>query len=221
MLSIEIKRKLEATSENLEKNNIQAFIIDTKNEVVPLIKNLISKGETVANGGSESLVQCGVIELLKNGNYNYLDRSLSTLTPQQKREIEIKTFGADTYFCSSNAITESGELYNVDGNSNRVAAICYGPKSVIMVAGYNKIVKNIEEAIIRIKTISAPKNCERLSCETYCKNVGKCVSINSDNHEMTSGCTTNARICCNYVVSAKQRHIHRIKVILVGDELGY
>ncbi|MFA5657927.1 MAG: lactate utilization protein [Oscillospiraceae bacterium] len=217
----QIKSRLEKTSENLERNNIQSFIVDSADDVAPLIKSLICEGETVANGGSVTLAECGIIDLLKSGRYIYIDRNSHLLSPEQKRENEIRTFGADTYFCSSNAVTENGELYNVDGNSNRVAAICYGPKSVIMVVGYNKIVKNIDEAIQRVKTTAAPKNCKRLSCKTFCNETGKCVSLNNENSKIADGCSSNARICCNYLISAYQRHIHRIKVILVCEELGY
>ena len=122
---------------------------------------------------------------------------------------------------STNALTENGELYNVDGNSNRVAALLYGPKSVIVVCGINKIVKNIDEAIKRVKTIAAPQNTIRLGIETPCGKTGKCVSLRKENPELCDGCHGDTRICCNYVVSAQQRHIDRIKVIIIGEEYGY
>ena len=111
---------------------------------------------------------------------------------------------------SSNAVTEEGELYNVDGNSNRVAALAYGPDSVIVVAGCNKIVPDIAAAVERVKKIAAPVNATRLHCSTPCAKTGECMNCHSD-----------GRICCNYLVSAQQRHQDRIKVILVGEELGY
>lgn len=122
---------------------------------------------------------------------------------------------------STNALTENGELYNVDGNSNRVAALLYGPKSVIVVCGINKIVKNIDEAIKRVKTIAAPHNTIRLGIETPCGKTGECVSLRKENPEFCDGCHGDTRICCNYVVSAQQRHIDRIKVIIIGEEYGY
>ena len=90
-----------------------------------------------------------------------------------------------------------------------------------MVIGYNKIVKNIDEAIYRIKSHCAPKNCERLDINSYCKNTGKCKSLNNDNSEICDGCNSDTRICCNYLISSRQRHKDRIKVILVCEELGY
>ena len=137
------------------------------------------------------------------------------------REAYLKAFSADAYFCSSNAVTENGELYNVDGNSNRIAAISYGPKSVIMIVGYNKIVKNIDEAIKRVKTICAPKNCERLDINSYCNSKGECKSYLIENPEICDGCSSDTRICCNYLISSRQRHKDRIKVILVPEILGY
>ncbi len=202
----------------LEKNNMQGIYVDKISDVAPKIKELIYPGETVAVGGSMSLFESGVIDLLRSGEYNFLDRYADGLTPEDIRDIYIKSFCADTYILSSNAITENGELYNVDGNSNRVAALVFGPKSVIVVAGINKIVKDIDAAITRVKTIAAPKNCARLNCATYCKETGKCVAADSTDF---SGCPSDARICCSYVVSSHQRIKNRIKVILVGEELGY
>ena len=217
----ELKSKIQRTMENLKVNKMKPYFVETKEEVLPLIKTLIKEGDTVSNGGSETLKETGVIDELKSGKYNYLNRSREGITQEEIEEVYRKTYSADAYFASSNAITENGELYNVDGNSNRVSAILYGPKSVILVCGYNKIVKNIEEAEIRVKTKAAPPNCVRLNCNTYCQKTGKCLSLNSDNREIPSGCHSDRRICCNYVISAQQRHVDRIKVIIVGEELGY
>ncbi|MBR0141001.1 MAG: LUD domain-containing protein, partial [Ruminococcus sp.] len=128
---------------------------------------------------------------------------------------------ADVFISSANAITEHGVVYNVDGNSNRIAAIAFGPKSVIIIAGYNKIVANLEEAEIRVKKEAAPPNCVRLNCDTYCAEKGECVSMNKSGRQIYDGCGGDGRICCNYLISAHQRHKGRIKVIIVGEELGY
>lgn len=210
---------IEKTLKNLEKNGFKPYFVETKEEVLPLIETLIEKGESVSNGGSETLKQCKVFDLLKNGDYDFIDRT--GLEGEELRQSYIRAFGCDSYFCSSNAITENGELYNVDGNSNRVACIVYGPKQVIMVAGVNKIVKDINEAITRVKECCAPANTNRLSCKTPCAVNGKCISLNSENPLICDGCASPQRICCNYVVSAKQRHKDRIKVIIVNENLGY
>lgn len=211
----EIIRKV---MENLRKNGIAAEYVATKEDVLPRIKELLPTGSTVATGGSRTLAETGVINLLKSGDYTYLDRMDPTLTPEQKQEITMKGNMADVYLCSSNAVTESGELYNVDGFCNRIAAIAFGPKSVIMVVGINKIVPNIDAAVRRVKTIAAPLNTKRLNCDTYCRTAGVCMGVDGS---MTDGCHSPARICCNYLISAQQRIPERIRVILVGEKLGF
>jgi hypothetical protein len=166
------------------------------------------------------LAETGIVEALKNGNYNYIDRMIPELTAQQREEAMRAAFSADFYLASANAITENGELYNVDGNSNRVAAMLYGAKNVIIVAGVNKLVKDLDEAVLRVKTVAAPKNAKRLSCDTPCAKLGHCISLER-NGGMTDGCKTPARICANFTVMAYQRHVSRVKVIIVGKELGY
>lgn len=207
------------TMENLERNGIQPFFAETKAEVVPLVKTLVPAGSSVSNGGSISLAETGVSALLESGAYDFIDRR--GLEGEALRNSYIRAFGCDAYFCSSNAVTENGELYNVDGNSNRVACIVFGPKQVIMVVGVNKIVPDINAAIKRVKECAAPPNTKRLNCKTPCAATGKCISLESEDSLMCDGCKSPQRICCNYVVSAQQRHKNRIKVIIVNEELGY
>ena len=214
------KRIIDLTMTKLKMNNMAAYYVATKDEVVPLLKTLMKEGETVTHGGSETLKECGVIDLLNSGAYNYIDRSKAK-TPEEIDKVYREAYFADTYLGSSNAVTEGGLLYNVDGNSNRVSAFLYGPKQVILICGYNKIVKDLDEATYRVKAVASPKNTKRLNCETYCANAGECLSIGRDATYMCDGCRSEGRICCNYVISAKQRHKDRIKVIIVGEELGY
>lgn len=204
--------------DRLRKNRMATDYVATKEEAVNLVKQLIPEGSKVACGGSVSLAESGVIDLLKSGNYTYFDRSDPNATPEQ-REIATRAGAtADVYLCSSNAVTHNGELYNVDGNCNRISSIAYGPQKVIMVVGINKIVPDLEAAIHRVKTIAAPKNSKRLHCDTYCYNTGVCFGVDG---KMTDGCASPSRICCNYLISAYQRHPDRIHVILVGESLGY
>lgn len=214
------KAVIEKTMANLKKNNFGAYYVEKKEDVVPLVKQLVKAGSSVANGGSVSLKECGVMDLLASGEYVFFDRTKAKDADEQ-RELYIKAYGSDAFFCSSNAVTQNGELYNVDGNSNRVSCIVYGPKQVIMVVGYNKIVENIDEAIKRVKECAAPPNSTRLDLPNYCAKSGKCVSLNKENPSICDGCDSPSRICCNYVVSAHQRHKDRIKVIIVGEKLGY
>lgn len=205
----------------LEENNMQCFFVRTKQEACSKVAELLNDGDTVAVGGSMSLAESGVMDLLRSGKYNFLDRYDPSLDQEGLHNIFIKSMNADAFLCSSNAVTHLGELYNVDGRANRISAISFGPKSVIMVVGINKIVPDIDEAIQRVKTIAAPKNCNRLGANTYCKTTGQCVSIVKGADGMTSGCDSPSRICCSYLISGKQQIKDRIKVILVGEALGY
>jgi len=211
--------EIKITMENLEKNGMKPFYAETKEEVIPIIEKLVEKGSSVSHGGSETLKQTGVIDFLKSGGFDYIDRS--GLEGEELRQSYIKAFGCDAYFTSSNAVTMNGELYNVDGNSNRVACIVYGPRQVIMIVGVNKIVKNINDAVLRVKECAAPPNTQRLNCKTPCAVTGKCISLNNENPFICDGCASPQRICCNFVISAKQRHKDRIKVIIVNESLGY
>lgn len=215
-----MEKYIETTMENLERNNIKPFYVEKREDVVPLIKTLVKKGESISCGGSVTLHECEVdTKILKSGDYDFIDRS--GLRGEELREAYGKAFMCDTFFTSSNAVTERGELYNVDGNSNRVACIVYGPRQVIMVVGKNKIVPNINAAVERVKKSAAPPNTVRLSCDTPCAKLGECVSLSNENAFICDGCHGESRICCNYVISAQQRHKDRIKVIIVNENLGY
>ncbi len=203
--------------ENLKKNYFDAYYVPKKEDVLSLMKELVPQESVVSFGGSVTLNECGVLDYLRNGNYELLDRNKPGLTREEIEEIYRKAFLADFYLTGTNAITEDGRLYNVDGNGNRVAAMIFGPKNVIVIAGINKIVKDIESAELRVKNIAAPKNCERLSMDTYCNKVGNCVK----NECGFLGCDSDSRICCDYVIMGRQRKKDRVKVIIVGEELGY
>ena len=209
---------IQKVMENLRKNRIAVEYVHTKAEVLPLVKTLIPNGCTVATGGSKSLAETGVTDWLKSGDVRFLDRMNPQLSAEERQQVTLDGGQADVYLCSSNAVTEAGELYNVDGNCNRISAIAFGTKQVIMVVGVNKIVPDMEAAIRRVKTIAAPLNTKRLNCDTYCHKTGICLGVDG---KMTDGCASPARICCNYLISAQQRVPDRIRVILVGEELGF
>lgn len=214
-----IEKRIFKTGEALKKNNMEFYYAPTASDVKEIVKSLLHEGDVVTHGGTVSMNQCGIKELLESPEYTYLDRSKAA--PEDVAELYRKAFFADVYISSSNAITEDGVLYNVDGNSNRIAAIAFGPKSVIIIAGYNKIVKDLKQAELRVKTEAAPPNCVRLDCKTPCAETGECISLISSERKFSDGCRSDGRICCNYLISAQQRHKGRIKVILVGEELGF
>ncbi len=216
--SVSVPGRVQSAMAALRRNNMAAYYVPTAGDVPALVASLLHKGDTVAVGGSVTLDQTGVMDLLRNGDYTFLDRYEEGLSREEITRIFKESFFADAYLCSANAVTVHGELYNVDGNSNRIAAIAFGPSSVILVVGVQKLVPDLDAAKERVKQIAAPLNAKRLSCETYCAQSGVCAGVNDG---MTVGCGTDARICCNYLVCAKQRHKDRIKVIFVGEDVGY
>jgi L-lactate utilization protein LutB len=205
-----IEQRVKKTMDNLEKNNMEAYFVKNEEEMLSKVKELITEGETVAVGGSMTLFETGIIDYLRNGKFNFLDRYKDGLTANEVKEIFRKSFFADSYLVSTNALTENGELYNVDGNGNRVAAMLYGPDQVIVIVGINKIVKDVDAAIKRNREISAPINAKRLNKTTPCTKVGYCMD-----------CKSSDRICNEYTLIKRQGIKGRIKVIIVGKELGY
>ena len=217
-----MQNKIEKTIKALEKNNMRAIFVPLKKDIVKTVKEMLFEGAKITNGGSVSVIDSGVAELIKCGEYNYLDRSRPGITPEEQLEVYKNVLDSDFYFCSSNAITEEGELVNVDGNSNRISAIAFGPKNVIIIAGVNKLVRNAKEGFLRIKKIAAPKNCVRLGINSPCATLGHCISLErSENPPITDGCSGDGRICVSYLVSGRQKIKNRITVIICGEELGY
>jgi len=204
------EQKIKRTMENLEKNNIESYFVEDNSALIEKISKFVKEGDTVSVGGSMTLFETGVIEFLRNGKFNFLDRYEQGLNGNDIKDIFRKTFSADAYFVSSNAVTEKGELYNVDGNGNIVAAMIYGPDNVIVIVGVNKIVRDVQEAIERNKEYAAPANAKRLNRNTPCTKVGHCMD-----------CSSSERICNDYVLIRRQGQKGRIKVIIVGKELGY
>lgn len=205
-----MEQKIKRTMENLEKNNMDAFYVKDEQALLKLIEEVINDGDTVAVGGSMTLFETGVIQFLRSGKFKFLDRYKEGLTPLEIKDVFRKSFFADAYFTSSNAVTEKGELYNVDNTGNRVAAMLYGPDKVIVIVGVNKIVKDLEDAVKRNKELSAPANCKRLNRKTPCAEIGYCMD-----------CKSGDRLCNDYVLIKRQIVKGRIKVIIVGKELGY
>ena len=204
------EQKIIRTIEALEKNNMNGYLVENEEELIDKIKEIVSEGSMVACGGSMSLFETGVIDHLRSDRYKFLDRYKEGLTKEEIVKIYKEAFFADAYFSSSNAITEDGQLYNVDGNGNRVAALLYGPEKVIIICGVNKIVATLEDAIKRNEAVSAPANAKRLNKNTPCTKVGYCMNCNS-----------KERICSEYTVIKRQSIKGRIHVIFLNKEIGY
>lgn len=201
-------QRMERTADALRKNNMEATCVKTAQDVVPVVRSLLHPGDVVSNGGSVSLAETGVMDLLRSGEYRFLDRE--GLSGDELGRVYRNAFSADAYFASANAVTDAGEIFNVDGNGNRVAAIAFGPKKVILVVGCNKLVADLHEAETRLETLAAPANTKRLSCATPCRETGVCAH-----------CHSPARVCCTYTVQRFQRQKGRIHVILVAEPLGF
>lgn len=197
----------------LEKRHFNAIYCETINDVVRKIEELILKEETVSWGGSVTLEETGIKKFLIENHYNIIDRDNAT-TPEEKNELTKKGLLADVFLMSTNALSEDGQLVNIDGTGNRVAALCYGPKRVIVIAGMNKISKSLTDAIVRARTVAAPINQQRINSmhkqDTPCVHNGSCAD-----------CTAPDSICSQIVVTRLCKPAGKITVILVNEELGY
>ncbi len=185
---------------------IEGYYCADREEANAKAKRFLTPDCTISWGGSMTLEEIGLIDDLKESDdYILYDRKVA-VTPEEKREMFGKIVTSDYYFMSSNAITINGELINIDG----VACLCNGPANVIIIAGMNKIVDSVENAISRVRNIAAPPNAIRLGLNTPCADIGRCAD-----------CLSDDCICSQIVVTRKSRTAGRIKVILVGEELGY
>lgn len=203
------KLKAENLIKNFEQRNIEAYYVENSKSARTKIMEIIKKQASVSWGGSMTLKKIGIFEKLKAGDYELFDRATAK-NSKEKEKIYHQALNADYYLMSSNAITQSGKLVNVDGNGNRLAALIYGPKNVIIVAGMNKITIDEESARKRVRNQAAPPNSVRLEQNTPCAKTGYC-----------SNCQTEDTICCQTVITRRSRQKGRIKVILVGEELGF
>lgn len=205
-----MEERIQRTMSALERNNMKAYYAESRDELFDIVRGLVKNDKLITAGGSVTLEESGVKQMLMTEFKGvYLDRSEGK-TPEEVEDILHKAFVSDTFFASSNAVTEDGELYNVDGRGNRVSAMIYGPTQVVLIVGVNKIVRDMEEAVCRVEHIAAPKNTRRLNSGTPCEITGSCAH-----------CRSRGRICCSYVRMAQQRVKDRIKVIIVNESLGY
>lgn len=178
---------------------------EAKAKMLELIGN---EKKTVGYGGSMTLDENGFKDSVTAAGHELIIRE-NYKTPEEEKELKSKLTNADFFLMSTNAITLDGELVNIDGRGNRVSYLIYGPDNVIVIAGMNKVVSTVEDGYRRIRNIATPPNCNRLDCKTPCANTGKC-----------GECFTDS-ICCEFVTTRMSRVPNRIKVILVGETLGY
>jgi len=196
-------------AEALKKRFFDAWYFDDPAEATGTILSLIPKDHVVSWGGSLTVADMGIQERLEKEGYKLLDRDKAP-TPAERNELMRQALLCDTYLTSSNAISEDGQLVNIDGNGNRVAAMIFGPRQVIVVAGMNKVVKTLEDAESRARTIAAPLNVQRFpNVKTPCNETGSCAN-----------CVSQNTICSYFVTIRLCKPAGRIKVILIGKDLG-
>lgn len=203
------KMQAQTIIKQLEKRHMQGFYCASGAEATKLALSLMPKNASIAWGGSESIKEIGLLDALYESNaYTLYDRA--KVAPEEVPNMLRQAYFADFYLMSSNALTLKGELINIDGTGNRVSALAYGPKEVIMIIGMNKVATTIEEGINRIQNVASPQNAIRLNKKTPC-------GINS----VCGNCLSPDCMCMHTVITRNSREIGRIKVILVGESLGY
>ena len=210
-LAYVVAQRMERTAAALRKNNMEAYCVKTADEVVPLVKTLLAEGATVGAGGSMTLEECGVMDLLRSGAYHFLDRGAPGLTPEDIGKIYRQIFSADCYFASANAVTEDGLMVQIDGTGNRVGAMCYGPGTVYVLIGRNKIVSGgYAQAVKRIKEIACPQNARRQHLHSPCAETGHC------NPARCEESMCRITVAFDHAPGGK-----RTQVVLINEDLGY
>lgn len=199
------RKRGEILVKNLIKRHFDAYYCDTAAEALEKALALIPEGASVGWGGAMSAQQIGLIDAVNAGNYRTIDRDQYEDRDQAMRECLL----ADVFISGANALSLDGEMVNIDGNGNRVAAIVYGPKSVIVIAGMNKVMDSLEDAITRARTVAAPMNQQRFLLDNPCTATGTCAD-----------CLSKTCICNQILITRHCRPVGRIKFILVGEDLG-
>lgn len=193
----------------LESRNMTGYYAATKEEALAKALEIIPEGSSVTMGGAMSAHEIGLVEAIKNGNYNFIDRDKAS-TAEEKRAAMLAGYDADFFLSSANAMTEDGVIINIDGNSNRVSMIAQGPKHVLFIVGMNKICNDVDGAMKRARNVAAPINAQRFGLSTPCSKTGSCMD-----------CKSPDTICCQFLMTRFSRHKDRIHVILVNDNLGF
>ena len=190
----------------LESRNMSGYYAASKEEALKTALSLIPEGSSVTMGGAMSAHEIGLVDALKSGNYNFIDRDKA----EDKRATMLAAYDADVFLSGVNAMTDDGILINIDGNANRVSAICQGPKKVVFIVGMNKVCGDLDGAMKRARNVAAPINAQRFGLNTPCSKTGKCMD-----------CKSPDTICCQFLMTRFNRHAGRIHVILVNDTLGF
>ena len=190
----------------LESRNMRGYYAEDREAALRQALALIPEGSAVTMGGAMSAREIGLVDALKAGNYNFIDRD----NYADKRAAMLAAYDADVFLSSANAITEDGVLVNIDGNANRVSAIAQGPRKVLFIVGMNKVCPDVDSAMKRARNVAAPINAQRFGLSTPCARTGACMD-----------CKSPDTICCQFLITRFSKHKDRIHVILVNDSLGF
>lgn len=194
---------------NLRSRHFEAYYCESREQALEKALELIPEGATVGWGGALSAKQIGLLDAMNNGNYNAIDRDKAP-NPEQRKQAMKRCLLADVFITGANALSMDGQMVNIDGNGNRVAPIVYGPESIIVIAGMNKVMDTLDAAMIRARTVAAPMNKQRFDLQTPCEVTGTCGDCKSE------GC-----ICNQILITRNSKPAGRIKMILVGEDLGF
>ncbi len=192
--------------EALRQRNMTGYYAKSREEALKIALDLIPEKSSVTMGGATSAYEIGLVEAVKNGDYDFIDRDAIP----DKRAAMLAAYDADVFLSSVNAMTDDGILVNIDGNANRVSAIAQGPKKVLFIVGMNKICPDLDSAMKRARNVAAPINAARFGLSTPCSKTGKCFD-----------CKSPDTICCQFLITRFSRHKDRIHIILVNDNLGF
>ena len=193
---------------NLQSRHFDACYCATRQEALEKALSWIPEGATVGWGGAMSAQEIGLMDALKNGPYQPMDRD-SCATAEERAMLMHKHLGADVFLTGANGLSLDGQMVNIDGTGNRVAAIAFGPKTVLVIAGMNKVMDTLEEAVRRARTVAAPLNQQRFQLDNPCTATGTCAD-----------CKSATCICNQIIITRNCRPQGRIKFILVGEDLG-
>ena len=190
----------------LRSRNMSGYYAANREEALKIALELIPAGSSVTMGGAQSVREIGLFDALKNGSYDFIDRDAAV----DRRAAMLAAYDVDFFLSGANAMTEDGVFINIDGNANRVSAIAYGPKKVLLVVGMNKICPDADSAMKRARNVAAPINAQRFGLSTPCCKTGACMD-----------CKSPDTICCQFLITRYSMHKDRIHVILVNDDLGF
>lgn len=203
------EKRAQVLIKNLESRRFEAYYCPDKASALEKALELIPEGASVGWGGALSAEQIGLLDALRSGEYRAIDRDTAK-SPAEREEMMRQCLLTDFFITGSNALSLDGQMVNIDGMGNRVAAIVYGPKNVLVIAGMNKVADTLDAAVTRARTVAAPMNMQRFGLPTPCNATGACADCKSE------GC-----ICNQLLITRNSKPAGRIKIILVGEELGF